>query len=167
MKTGNTYTYRQSELPEFRPEIRAEIAALDCRIGDLITKSCGNYHELEALSEVLDNCADSCELNLNSIRIIPVNSPLPEAGLKQIPSDVKELFFSTSLATSFLVQMLSQEMKVPNHSVEQMIAELVGNVVRTTPQERVDKIFDDLIEAAKKAEKTRDTVHKIEITIPK
>ena len=61
----NTYTYRHSELPPLRPEIKAQIVALDVRIADLILRIQGNYRELEELAEVLDSAADSCELNLN------------------------------------------------------------------------------------------------------
>ncbi len=42
----NTFTYRHSDLPPFRPEIKAEIVALDVHIADLILKSQGNYREL-------------------------------------------------------------------------------------------------------------------------
>jgi hypothetical protein len=44
---SNTYTYRHSELPSVRPEIQAEIVALDVQLADLILKSQGNYRELE------------------------------------------------------------------------------------------------------------------------
>ncbi|MEG4032162.1 MULTISPECIES: hypothetical protein, partial [unclassified Microcoleus] len=67
----NTFTYRHSDLPPVRPEIKAQIVALDCQIADLILKSQGNYRELEELAEVLDDSLNSCELNLNSIQIIP------------------------------------------------------------------------------------------------
>lgn len=39
----NTYTYRHSELPPVRPEIKAEVVALDVQLADLILKSQGNY----------------------------------------------------------------------------------------------------------------------------
>jgi hypothetical protein len=58
----NTYTYRHSELPSLRPEIQAEIVALDVQLADLILKSQGNYRELQQLAEVLDNCLDICQL---------------------------------------------------------------------------------------------------------
>jgi hypothetical protein len=71
----NTFIYRHFELPPLRSEIKAEIVALDVQIADLILKSQGNYRELEELAEVLDNCLNSCKLNLNSIRIVPDDSP--------------------------------------------------------------------------------------------
>jgi hypothetical protein len=36
----NTYTYRHSELPPVRPEIQAEIVALDVQTADLILRRC-------------------------------------------------------------------------------------------------------------------------------
>ena len=65
----NNFTYGHSELPPVRPEIKAEIVGLGAQIANLIFQIQGNYRELEALSEMLDNCLDSCELNLNAIRI--------------------------------------------------------------------------------------------------
>jgi hypothetical protein len=43
MRTGNTFTYRQSELPLLSAENKAEIAALDVQIADLILKLKGHY----------------------------------------------------------------------------------------------------------------------------
>ena len=73
----NTFTYRHSELPPIPPEIQAEIVGLDVQIADLILKSQGNYRALEQLTEILDNCLDSCELNLQFIRIIADDSSQP------------------------------------------------------------------------------------------
>ena len=78
MKLGNTFTYRQSELPELSLETKGEIAALDIRIADFILQNRGHYHALQELSEILLNCADTCELNLNSIRLVPDSDPQPD-----------------------------------------------------------------------------------------
>lgn len=106
----NTFTYRHSDLPPVRPEIKAEIVALDVHIADLILKSQGNYKELEQLAEILDNCLDSCELNLNSIRIIPdEGSPQPDTiSMKDLPIEQKRLIYSCSRTNSILMDLLSE-----------------------------------------------------------
>lgn len=106
----NTFTYRHSELPAIRPAIKAEIVALDVRIADLILRSQGNYRELEELSEVLDSAADSCELNLNLIRIIAddsrLDSPTP-ISIMDLPIEQKHIIFSTALTSSIAIEALA------------------------------------------------------------
>jgi len=104
----NTYTYRHSELPSVRPEIKAEIVALDVHIADLILKMQGNYRELEEFAEVLDSGLDTCELNLQSIRIIADDTQQPPiATMKDLPLEEKELIYSISFTNSVLLNLLS------------------------------------------------------------
>ncbi|MEG4634652.1 hypothetical protein QUB56_34755 [Microcoleus sp. AR_TQ3_B6] len=104
----NTYTYRHSDLPSVRPEIQAEIVALDVQLADLILKSQGNYRELEQLAEVLDNCLDTCQLNLQSIRIVANDTQQPPSvTLKDLPLEDKELVYSVSFTNSVLLNLLS------------------------------------------------------------
>jgi hypothetical protein len=104
----NTYTYRQAELPPVRPEIQAEIVALAVQLADLILKSQGNYRELEQLAEVLDNCLDTCQLNLQSIRIVADDTQQPPiATLKDLQLEDKELIYSISFTNSVLLSLLS------------------------------------------------------------
>jgi len=99
----NTYTYRHSDLPSVRPEIQAEIVALDVQLADLILKSQGNYRELEQLAEVLDSCLDTCQLNLQSIRIIADDTQQPIVTLKDLALEDKELIYSISFTNSVLL----------------------------------------------------------------
>ena len=104
----STFTYRHSELPPVRPEIKAEIVALDCQISDLILKSQGNYRELDELAEMLGNCFDSCQLNLQSIRIIADDDREPlTPTLTNLPIEEKELVYSVSFTNSVLLNLLS------------------------------------------------------------
>ena len=104
----NTYTYRHSELPSVRPEIKAEIVGLEVQLADLILKSQGNYRELEELAGVLSSCLDTCELNLKSIRIIADDTQLPLVTMKDLPLEEKELIYSISFTSSVLLNLLSQ-----------------------------------------------------------
>src|SRR4028118_2121422 len=117
---GPTYTYRHSELPPVRPEIKAETVALDVRIADLILKSQGNYRELEQLAEVLDDSLNSCELNLKSIRIIADDSPQTQSvTLTDLPMEQQTMIFSTAL---FNAMVLSSLEKVTRADVNYLIA---------------------------------------------
>jgi hypothetical protein len=103
----NTYTYRHSELPSVRPEIQAEIVALNVQLADLILKSQGNYRELEQLAEVLDSCLDTCQLNLQSIRIVADDTQQPIVTLKNLPLEEKELIYSISFTNPVFLNLLS------------------------------------------------------------
>lgn len=104
----NTYTYRHSDLPSVRPEIQAEIVALDVQLADLILKSRGNYRELEQLAEVLENGLDTCQLNLQSIRIVADDTQQPGVvTLKDLRLEDKQLIYSISFTNSVLLNLLS------------------------------------------------------------
>jgi hypothetical protein len=101
-----TYTYRHSDVPSVRPEIQAEIVALDVRLADLILKSQGNYRELEQLAEMLNSCLDTCQLNLQSIRII-ADDTQQLVTLKDLALEDKELIYSISFTNSVLLNLVS------------------------------------------------------------
>ncbi|MEG4943995.1 hypothetical protein [Microcoleus sp. F4-D5] len=116
----NTFTYRHSDLPALRPEIKAEIIALGLHADDLILKSCGNYRELEELAETFSNALDSCELNLGSIRIIPDDSPQPaSATLTTLPMEEQSMIFCTAL---FNATLLSAFEKLTGADINFLIA---------------------------------------------
>lgn len=118
----NTYTYRHSDLPSVRPQIKAEIVALDVQLADLILKSQGNYRELEEMAEMLSSCLDTCELNLKSIRIIADDTQQPPVvAMKNLPLEEKELIYSISFTNSVLLNLLS---RVTNRRPEDIGAEI-------------------------------------------
>lgn len=102
----NNFTYGHSELPPVRPEIKAEIVGLGAQIANLIFKIQGNYPELEALAEMLDNCLDSCELNLNAIRIAD-DRPQQCISLTDLPMKEKELILSTAITSTVAIKLLA------------------------------------------------------------
>lgn len=108
----NTFTYRHSELPPVRPEIQAETVAIDVHIADLILRSQGNYRELEQLAEVLDNGLDSCQLNLQSIRIVADDSPEPPAvTLTDLPMEQQTMIFGNALFNAMVLSALEKVTK--------------------------------------------------------
>ena len=129
----NTFVYKHSELPSVRPEIKAKIVALDVQLADLILKSQGNYRELEELREVLDSCLDTCQLKLQSIRIIADDTPPARiVTMKDLPLEEKELIYSISFTNSVLLNLLSQ---ITNRKPEEIGAELalLSSIHKETP----------------------------------
>lgn len=148
----NTFTYRHSELPSVPPEIQAEIVALDVQMADLILKSQGNYRALEQLAEVLDNCLDSCELNLSSIRIIPDDSPRPSTvNMKDLPLAEKRLIYSCSFTNSLLLNTLSNILGVSPEDLAKDLAAQVLIDYEPVTDDKVENFVSDLVPQVQKA----------------
>lgn len=145
----NTFTYRHSDLPPVRPEIYSEIVALDVWIADLILKSQGNYRELEELAEVLDNCLGGCELNLNSIRIIPDKgeSADEQLDIAELPEKWKTILFSTGVASNIATRVLAELTSTSIENAIEMVSEASKNVLQEATTADMDNAIKSLIEA--------------------
>jgi hypothetical protein len=158
----NTFTYRHSELPAIRPAIKAEIVALDVQIADLILRSQGNYRELEELAEVLDSGADSCELNLNSIRIVADDSSQPKAiSMMDLPMEQKQIVFSTALTSSIAIEALATIYGKTPQQVASELAESAKLATNTITSGQVNAAIEELLEVWGK--KPGHTVYRIEL----
>jgi hypothetical protein len=141
----NTYTYRHSDLPSVRPEIQAEIVALDVQLADVILKSQGNYRELEQLAEVLDNCLDTCQLNLQSIRIIADDTQQPIVTLRDLALEDKELIYSISFTNSVLLNLLSNLTHRKPEETGKELALLASLHKQTPTVAEIDELITQLI----------------------
>jgi hypothetical protein len=148
----NNYTYLHSDLPSVRPEIQAEIVALDVQLADLILKSQGNYRELEQLAEVLENCLYTCQLNLQSIRIIADDTQQPPVvTLKDLRLEDKRLIYAISFTNSVLLNLLSNISGKEPQRIGEQIA--VFFCLRTEPPTRseVEEVITKLTSAQSNA----------------
>ena len=152
MKLGNTFTYRQSELPELSLETKGEIAALDIRIAEFILQNRGHYHALQELSEILSNCADTCELNLNSIRIISDSAADKKVSMRNLPPEEKLMIYSASFTSSILLKLLAQ---ITGSSMDFLAEELSEPALKHAPNPS-QKEVDDYIEAILEAWRNKD-----------
>jgi len=148
----HTFTYQHSQLPPVRPEIKAEIVALDCQIADLILKSQGNYRELDELAEMLGNSFDSCQLNLQSIRIIADDAqPASNISMKDLPFEEKRLIYSCSRTNNILLQVLSGVTGRAPESLANEIAKRVQIYSQEPTQSEIEDFVDNLVPWAKEA----------------
>jgi hypothetical protein len=161
----NTFTYRHSDLPAFRPEIKAEIIAIGLHADDLTLKSQGNYRELEELAETLSNCLDTCELNLGLIRIIPDDSPEPASvSLVDLPIEQKQLIYSCSRTNSILMNLLSEITGIPHERLARDIT--AKAVIRQEPVERqeienfIEEVMMPLVQRSKDCQSSGHYVFK-------
>ena len=142
----NTFTYRHSDLPTFRPEIKAEIIAVGLHVDDLILKSQGNYRELEELAETLNNSLNTCELNLQVIRIIPDDNPEPAAvSLQDLPIEQKKLIFECSRTNSILLNLLSEILDKPCEELARDIASQAAIHQKPVEADEIEQFIDDVM----------------------
>lgn len=146
-----TYTYKHSESPAVRPEIKAEIVALDVHLADLTLKMQGNYRELEELAEVLDSCLDICERNLQAIRITANNTQPSTVTMKDLPLEEKELIYSISFTNSVLLNLLSQLTHRKPEDIGAEIAKLSHAHNRPPTLTEVEELITNLVSTRSKA----------------
>ncbi|MEG4841273.1 hypothetical protein [Microcoleus sp. B9-D4] len=146
----NTFTYRHSDLPTFRPEIKAEIIAVGLHVDDLILKSQGNYRELEELAETLDNCLSTCELNLKSIQIIPDNSLQPHISMRDLPMEEKQIIFSTALTSSIAIEALASVFGKSPQQIASELAEKTQEFSATVTAGKINAVIEELLQVWRK-----------------
>ena len=94
-----------SPIPLARPEIIAEIVALDCLLADLFLKCQENAREVDELVGVLDNHLASCEQVRDTLLDIP------EVTMTNLPIFEQRMIVSTGLFSKMLldaIQLLSR-----------------------------------------------------------
>jgi hypothetical protein len=87
------------KIPPARPEIIAQIVALDCQLADLILKCQGNARELDELAGVLGGHLTSCEFDRDSLLLgVPDRHPQPAPPtMTDLPPDEQRLIFEAAL----------------------------------------------------------------------
>jgi len=111
MEPPNTYTYRQSELPEMTDEIESEIVKIDFKAANMILEFQGHYFALSHLAETLARRLNETESSLYNIHIIPDGGEpelLPRAiGFTDLPTREKQLLVSTAITSTVAVKMMA------------------------------------------------------------
>ncbi len=100
------------KIPPARPEIIAEIVALDCLLADLFLKCQENAREVDELAGVLDNHLISCEDVRDTLLDLRVkNSNPPGLTMIDLPIFEQRMIVSTGLFSKMLldtIQVLSK-----------------------------------------------------------
>ena len=103
-----TFTYQHSELPPVRPEIMAEIVAIDCHLTDLTLKTQGNARELDELVGMLDARLASCEFDRDSLLLgVPDEKPSPAPPtITDLPASEQRLIFEAAIFGAVALETL-------------------------------------------------------------
>jgi len=102
---------QDSKIPPARPEIIAEIVAVDCLLADLFLKCQQNAREVDELAGVLDNHLASCEDVRDTLLDLWVKNSNPPLTMTDLPIFEQRMIVSTGLFSKMLldaIQVLSK-----------------------------------------------------------
>jgi hypothetical protein len=156
-QTGNTYTYKQSELPPLSGELQAEIAEIDFQLANLNLKIQGNYHALNSLAETLENNMDSCELAMNSIRIVPDGwQPKTEVTLLDLSPAHKQWIYAQTLVVHMLRKSYAKIVNCTEDEVNAAVLVAISKECKPPSEDDVNNLLRKLIERTEKERQTGD-----------
>lgn len=162
MQIGNTYTYRQSELLQLSDEIKAEIAEADFAINNLLAKIQGNYYALNSLHETLGNGTDSCELAVNSIRIVPDSwQEKSSISLLDLPLEQKEIVIAQIIAIQSLRAALSDATTFDEHTANAIVFASIVNDCKHLSEQQIDDTLRALIANQQEERATGEYTNKL------
>src|SRR5688500_2156436 len=92
-------TSEAAKYPSARPEIIAEIGAIDCQLADLSRKWQGSARELDELTGVLDAHLACCEFGRDSLLLgVPDRCPSPAPPtMTDLPAHEQRLIIEAAL----------------------------------------------------------------------
>jgi hypothetical protein len=102
---------QDSKIPPARPEIIAEIVAVDCLLADLFLNCQQNAREVDELVRVLDNHLASCEDVRDTLLNLPFENSNPPLTMTDLPIFEQRMIVSTGLFSKMLldtIQVLSK-----------------------------------------------------------
>jgi len=95
--------------PAARPEITAEIIALDCHLADLIVRCQGNARELDELAGMLDAHLACCEETRDSLMgLADTDSQPAPLDLTDLPADQQRLILESAVFGGLALQTLQK-----------------------------------------------------------
>ena len=114
---------QDSKIPPARPEIIAEIVAVDCLLADLFLNCQQNAREVDELVRVLDNHLASCEDVRDTLLNLPFENSNPPLTMTDLPIFEQRMIVSTGLFSKMLldtIQVLSNttSLKICNNKTQ-------------------------------------------------
>ena len=155
----NNETSEAAKYPSARPEIIAEIVAIDCQLADLILKCQGSARELDELTGVLDAHLACCEFDRDSLLLgVPDRCPSPvPPTMTDLPAHDQRLIIEAALFgavgletlrllthadVQFLMNQLSEEVNIiASDMTEEQITENLHKYLKMHNQNLTEQVF--------------------------
>ncbi|MCC3544860.1 MAG: hypothetical protein JGK21_32075, partial [Microcoleus sp. PH2017_22_RUC_O_B] len=102
------------------------------------------YRALEELMETLSDLLDSCELNLNSIRIIPDGSN--ECDATNLPIEQKQAVYSMNYTNSIMLSVLAEHTGKTREAVASFLADTFQANQLTVTEDELNQFMRQFVE---------------------
>jgi hypothetical protein len=122
------------KFPPAKPEITAEIVALDSLLADLILKCQGNARELDDLVGVLDNHLATCEMERDNLLGIESERPLT---MTDLPIIEQKMIFGSGLFSAYLLEAVAQMTQTDPELLGEKISEKVNEAITEIPNDEI------------------------------
>ena len=142
------------KFPPARPEITAEIVAIDCLVADLILKCQGNARELDNLVGVLYNHLADCERGRDNLLGIESERPLT---MTDLPIVEQKMIFGAGLFSAYLLEAVAVITKTDPELLGEKISEKVNEAMAEIPKHEITKTLDRYL---RKHAESLDEYHK-------
>jgi hypothetical protein len=131
-------------IPPARPEIIAEIVAVDCLLADLFLKCQENAREVDELVGVLDNHLASCEQVRDTLLNLRVYQS-QKLTMTKLPIIEQRMIFSTGLFSKMLLDTLRVISKSePTFLIQKLIEQVNVEASRLSDAEITQTLKDYL-----------------------
>jgi len=141
------------KFPPARPEITAEIVALDCLLADLILKCQGNARELDNLVRVIDNHLAACEMERDNLLGIESERPLT---MTDLPIVEQKMIVGAGLLSSYLLEAVAIMTQTDPELLGEKISEKVNETITNFPPDEITNTLNRyLIKHAEALENTK------------
>jgi hypothetical protein len=139
----NNETNEAAKYPPARPEIMAQIVAIDCQLADLFLKTQGNARELDELVGMLDAHLACCEFDRDSLLLgVSEQKPSPAPPtITDLPAGEQRLIFEAAIFGAVAIETL----RILTHAdVEFLIKKLSEGVEIITADMTTEQITEGL-----------------------
>ena len=147
------------KFPPARPEITAEIVAIDYLLADLILKCQDNARELDDLVGVLENHLGSCEMSRDLFLGFQENER-QELTMTDLPMPQQRMIFGAGLLNAYLMEELGAVTKTdPKLIGARMSLRVNIEMADTSPQQITDILRKYLTQHEEAIRKHKEAVN--------
>jgi len=132
-------------IPPARPEMIAEIVAVDCLLADLFFKCQDNAREVDELVGVLDNHLSSCENVRDILLNLPVEKEAKELTMTNLPMFEQRMIVSTGLFSKMLLDVVRVLSKSEPAQLKQALINQVNIEVSTFSDAEITQFLQEYL----------------------
>jgi len=132
-------------IPPARPEILAEIVAVDGLLEDLFLKCQDNAREVDELVGVLDNHLASCDRVRDILLNLPVEKEAKELTMTKLPMFEQRMIVSTGLFSKMLLDVVRILSKSEPTQLKQALTNQVNIEVSSFSDAEITQVLQDYL----------------------